>query len=41
MRRETEHNEVETPMPVIAEVFGNIGIMKHDVDFTVRGPPTT
>ena len=37
MRRDEEHNEVEMLMPVIAEVFGNIGITKDDVDFICSG----
>jgi len=37
VRRVEEHNEVEMLMPVIAEVFGNIGITKDDVDFICSG----
>jgi acetyl-CoA acetyltransferase len=37
VRRDDEHNEVELLMPVIAEVFGNIGITKDDVDFICSG----
>jgi acetyl-CoA acetyltransferase len=37
VRRDQEHNEVEGLMPVIAEVFGNIGITKDDVDFICSG----
>jgi acetyl-CoA acetyltransferase len=37
VRRDEEHNEVEMLMPVIAEVFGNIGITKDDVDFICSG----
>jgi acetyl-CoA acetyltransferase len=37
VRRDDEHNEVEMLMPVIAEVFGNIGITKDDVDFICSG----
>ncbi len=37
VRRDEEHNEVEMLMPVVAEVFGNIGITKDDVDFICSG----
>ncbi len=37
VRRDEEHNEVEMLMPVIAEVFGTIGITKDDVDFICSG----
>ena len=37
VRRDDERNEVEGLMPVIAEVFGNIGITKDDVDFICSG----
>ena len=37
VRRDEGHNEVEMLMPVIAEVFGNIGITKDDVDFICSG----
>jgi hypothetical protein len=37
VRREGEHNEVEMLMPVVAEVFGNIGITKDDVGFICSG----
>ncbi len=37
VRRDEEHNEVEMLMPVIAEVFGNIGITKDDVEFICSG----
>jgi acetyl-CoA acetyltransferase len=37
VRRDEERNEVELLMPVIAEVFGNIGITKDDVDFICSG----
>ena len=37
LRRDDQHNEVEMLMPVIAEVFGNIGITKDDVDFICSG----
>lgn len=37
IRKDDEHNEVEMLMPVIAEVFGNIGITKDDVDFICSG----
>jgi acetyl-CoA acetyltransferase len=37
VRRDDEHNEVEMLLPVIAEVFGNIGITKDDVDFICSG----
>jgi acetyl-CoA acetyltransferase len=37
LRRESHRNEVETLMPVFAEVFGNIGITKDDVDFICSG----
>jgi acetyl-CoA acetyltransferase len=37
VRRDDQHNEVEMLMPVIAEVFGNIGITKDDVDFICSG----
>jgi acetyl-CoA acetyltransferase len=37
VRRDEEHNEVEMLLPVIAEVFGNIGITKDDVDFICSG----
>jgi acetyl-CoA acetyltransferase len=37
VRREDEHNEVEMLMPVVAEVFANIGITKDDVDFICSG----
>ena len=36
-RRDAEHNEVEMLMPVIADVFGNIGITKDDVGFICSG----
>ncbi len=36
-RRDDEHNEVEMLMPVVAEVFGTIGITKDDVDFICSG----
>jgi acetyl-CoA acetyltransferase len=37
VRRDEEHNEVEMLLPVIAEVFANIGITKDDVDFICSG----
>ncbi len=37
VRREGAHNEVEMLMPVVAEVFGNIGITKDDVGFICSG----
>jgi acetyl-CoA acetyltransferase len=37
VRRDDQHNEVEMLMPVVAEVFGNIGITKDDVDFICSG----
>ncbi len=37
VRRDEEHNEVEMLMPVVAEVFGTIGITKDDVDFICSG----
>ena len=37
VRHDDERNEVEGLMPVIAEVFGNIGITKDDVDFICSG----
>ncbi len=37
VRRDNEHNEAEGLHPVIAEVFGNIGITKDDVDFICSG----
>ena len=41
VRKDDERNEVEGVMPVIAEVFGNIGITKDDVDFICSGSTTT
>jgi acetyl-CoA acetyltransferase len=37
IRRDNERNEAEGLHPVIAEVFGNIGITKDDVDFICSG----
>jgi acetyl-CoA acetyltransferase len=37
VRREGERNDVEMLMPVVAEVFGNIGITKDDVGFICSG----
>jgi acetyl-CoA acetyltransferase len=37
VRREGARNEVEMLMPVVAEVFGNIGITKDDVGFICSG----
>lgn len=37
VRRDDQRNEVEGLLPVIAEVFGNIGITKDDVDFICSG----
>ena len=37
VRQDDERNEVEMLMPVVAEVFGNIGITKDDVDFICSG----
>ena len=37
VRRDDQRNETEGLMPVIAEVFGNIGITKDDVDFICSG----
>jgi len=37
VRRADQHNEAEGLQPVIAEVFGNIGITKDDVDFICSG----
>ena len=37
VRREGAHNEVEMLMPVVAEVFGNIGITKDNVGFICSG----
>ena len=37
VRRDVERNEAESLHPVIAEVFGNIGITKDDVDFICSG----
>ena len=37
VRREDERNEVEMLMPVVAEVFSNIGITKDDVGFICSG----
>jgi acetyl-CoA acetyltransferase len=37
VRRDEEHNEVEMLLPVIAEVFGNIGITKDEIDFICSG----
>jgi acetyl-CoA acetyltransferase len=37
VRRDDQHNEIEMLMPVVAEVFGNIGITKDDVDFICSG----
>jgi acetyl-CoA acetyltransferase len=36
-RREQHHNEVETLMPVIDEVFSKIGITKDDIGFICSG----
>jgi acetyl-CoA acetyltransferase len=37
VRRDSEHNDVEMLMPVVAEVFGDIGITKDDVGFICSG----
>ena len=37
VRREGARNDVEMLMPVVAEVFGNIGITKDDVGFICSG----
>ncbi|MGP0032331.1 MAG: thiolase domain-containing protein [Acidimicrobiales bacterium] len=37
VRRESERNDVEMLMPVVAEVFGTIGITKDDVGFICSG----
>ena len=37
VRREGRRNDVEMLMPVVAEVFGNIGITKDDVGFICSG----
>jgi len=37
VRREDHRNEVEMLMPVVSEVFGNIGITKDDVGFICSG----
>jgi acetyl-CoA acetyltransferase len=37
VRRQPQRNEVEMLMPVIGEVFGNIGISKDDVGFICSG----
>ncbi len=37
VRHDDQHNEIEMLMPVVAEVFGNIGITKDDVDFICSG----
>jgi len=37
VRREDDRNEVEMLMPVVAEVFGNVGITKDDVGFICSG----
>ena len=37
VRREGARNEVEMLMPVVAEVFGNVGITKDDVGFICSG----
>ena len=37
VRRDDEHNEIELLMPVVAQVFSNIGITKDDVDFICSG----
>ncbi len=37
LRRDDEHNEIELLMPVVADVFGRIGITKDDVDFICSG----
>jgi acetyl-CoA acetyltransferase len=37
VRRDDQHNEVEMLLPVIADVFGSIGITKDDVDFICSG----
>jgi acetyl-CoA acetyltransferase len=37
VRREDQRNEVEMLLPVVSEVFGNIGITKDDVGFICSG----
>ncbi len=37
VRREDDRNEVEMLLPVVGEVFGNIGITKDDVGFICSG----
>jgi acetyl-CoA acetyltransferase len=37
VRRDSEHNDVEMLLPVVAEVFGDIGITKDDVGFICSG----
>jgi acetyl-CoA acetyltransferase len=37
VRRDNQHNEAEGLQPVVAEVFGNLGITKDDVDFICSG----
>jgi acetyl-CoA acetyltransferase len=37
VRREDQRNEVEMLLPVVSEVFGNIGINKDDVGFICSG----
>jgi acetyl-CoA acetyltransferase len=37
VRRDSAHNDVEMLMPVVAEVFGNIGITKDDIGFICSG----
>jgi acetyl-CoA acetyltransferase len=37
VRRDSEHNDVEMLLPVVAEVFGSIGITKDDVGFICSG----
>jgi acetyl-CoA acetyltransferase len=37
VRRDSDHNDVEMLLPVVAEVFGNLGITKDDVDFICSG----
>jgi acetyl-CoA acetyltransferase len=37
VRREDHRNEVETLMPVVTEVFANVGLTKNDMDFVCSG----
>ncbi|MGH7735400.1 MAG: lipid-transfer protein, partial [Gemmatimonadales bacterium] len=37
VRREDLHNEVEMLMPVVQEVFSNVGVTKDDMGFVCSG----